>query len=161
MKRIPTFFLRGAVFVIGAAVLALCIFALPALWRAVPGEYHPEMTKALYGIILTMYAAAVPFFIGLYQALQLLNLIDKNKAFSKLSAKALRRITYCAVAISAVYTASLPLFYVWAENDDAPGLIVIGMIFVGASLTVAVFAAVLERLFLDATKMKSENDLTV
>jgi hypothetical protein len=160
MKRISTFFLRGAVFAIGAGVLALCIFALPAMWRAVPGEY-PDITYVFYCILLALYVAAVPFFIALYQALRLLNLIDKNKPFSKLSVGALKCITYCAAAISTVFAATMPLFYLWAENDDAPGLIVIGMVFVGASLTIAVFAAVLEKLFSEAIAIKSENDLTV
>ena len=160
MKKASTLFLRAAVLAIGAVILALCVFALPATWRAVPGEYS-GIAYAFYAILLAMYASAIPFFIGLYQALQLLKYIDKNQAFSALSLKALQRITYCAVAISVVYTVSMPFFYIWAEKDDAPGLIIVGMIFVGASLTVAVFAAVLQRLFRQGLDMKSENDLTV
>jgi hypothetical protein len=160
MKRIPTFFLRASVFAIGAIVLALCIFALPAMWRAVPGEYT-DISHVFYIILLAMYLASLPFFFALYQALCLLNYIDKNKAFSKLSVKALKKIAYCGVAIGAVFSACMPLFYTWAQYEDAPGLIVMGMILVGASLTVAVFSAVLQRLFSEAIDMKSENDLTV
>ncbi len=56
---------------------------------------------------------------------------------------------------------NLPLIYIIAEWDDAPGLILIGMVFVGASLVIAVFAAVLRRLLQEAIQIKSENDLTV
>jgi hypothetical protein len=160
MKRVPTYFLRAAVLAIGAAVLALCVFALPIMWTEVADDY-PDVAYALYGILITMYVAAVPFFMGLYQTLLLLNFIDKNKAFSTLSAAALRRISYCASAISAVYVLSSPFFYVWAEAEDAPGVIIIGIVLAGASLTVAVFAAVLGRLFREAIAMKSEHDLTV
>ncbi len=48
-----------------------------------------------------------------------------------------------------------------AERDDAPGIIIIGMIMIFASLVIAVFAAVLQRLLKDAIDIKSENDLTV
>jgi hypothetical protein len=160
MKRGSTLFLRGAVIAIGAVVLALCVFALPAIWRAVPGEYS-GITYVFYIILLALYASAVPFYIALHQTLQLLNYVDKNKAFSELSVKALKRITYCAGTISLLYMAILPFIYIWAEKDDAPGLIVIGMAFTFASLTVGVFAAVLQRLLKDAIDIKSENDLTV
>ncbi|MBP2113589.1 hypothetical protein J2Z70_003750 [Paenibacillus silagei] len=55
----------------------------------------------------------------------------------------------------------MPLFYLMAEKDDAPGIIVIGMILIFASLVIAVFAAVLQKLLKDAIELKSENDLTV
>lgn len=158
--RGSTLILRLAVIAVGVAVLAFCIFALPAMWVAVPKEY-PLIASVLYGILVAMYLAAIPFFIGLHQALLLLGYIDKNKAFSDLSVRALRRITYCALAISAVYAISLPLFYPWAQADDAPGLVVIGMVLVMAPLVVGVFAAVLGRLLRDAITIKSENDLTV
>jgi hypothetical protein len=50
---------------------------------------------------------------------------------------------------------------VWAQRDDAPGLVVIGMFCTGAPLVVAVFAAVLQRLFKETIDIKTENDLTV
>jgi hypothetical protein len=55
----------------------------------------------------------------------------------------------------------LPLVFVVAEWDDAPGLIVINLVFIGASFLVAVFAAVLQRLLQQAIEIKEENDLTV
>lgn len=160
MKRGSTLFLKTAVIFVGVAVLALCIFALPPTWAAVPQEY-PSISYALYGVLAVLYLTAVPFIIALYQTLQLLNYIDKNKAFSELSVTALKRITYCAFIVSGVYVLSLPLFYVWAEQDDAPGLIVIAMLFTAAPLVAGVFAAVLRRLLREAIDMKSENDLTV
>lgn len=160
MERVSTFFLRGAVAAIAAVTLAFCIFALPALWMGAAGEFGVA-ARAVYGVVIAMYAAATPFWIGLYQAWRLLGFIDKRTAFSRASTKALQTVTYCAAIISVIFAVSLPMFYVWAQHTDAPGLIVIGMFFVGASLTVAVFATVLGRLFLEAAHIKSENDLTV
>ena len=48
-----------------------------------------------------------------------------------------------------------------AEVDDAPGLIILGMVIIFASMVIAVFAAVLQRLLQEAINIKSENDLTV
>ena len=55
----------------------------------------------------------------------------------------------------------LPFVYILAEVDDAPGLILVGMVMVFAPLVIAVFAAVLQRLLKEAIDIKSENDLIV
>lgn len=160
INRGLTLLLRTALLAMGTIVLLLCIFALPAMWRGVEEEY-PTITYVFYSILLALYVAAIPFFITLFQSLKLLHYIDKGKAFSNLSVQVLKYIAYCGVVICFIFTAILPLLYVWAEYEDAPGLIVIGMMFVGASLTVSVFAAVMQRLLHEAITYKSENDLTV
>jgi hypothetical protein len=108
-----------------------------------------------------MYISAVPFYFALYQAFKLLCYIDKNKAFSQISVKALKNIKYCAITISALYLVIMPFVYLVAEKDDAPGLIIIGMVPIFASMVIAVFAAVLQKLLKEAIDIKSENDLTV
>lgn len=160
MTKASTFFLRVAIIAIGTAVLALCIFALPAMWKAVSEDYLSH-TYVFYSILSVMYLSVVPFYIALYQVLRLLRYIDTHKAFSMLSVKALKYIAYCALAISLLYAASMPFFYIWADNDDAPGLIIVNMFMVLAPFTIAVFAAVLQRVFREALEIKSENDLTV
>ena len=108
-----------------------------------------------------MYATVIPFYFALYQAFKLVSYIDKSNAFSKLSVRALKKIKYCAVTISILYVVGMPLFYLVAERDDAPGIIILGMLLIFASMVIAVFAAVLQRLLKDAIDIKSENDLTV
>ncbi|MGO4890355.1 DUF2975 domain-containing protein [Anaerobacillus sp. MEB173] len=160
MKRGSTLFLKIAVILIGLPVLALCIFGLP--WIAKDAaEGSVKMAYVLYGILIIMYVSALPFYGALYQAFKLLSYIDKNKAFSELSVKALKNIKNCATTISILYVVGLPLFYIVGEVDDAPGVILIGMIFIFAPMVIAVFAAVLQRLLQEAINIKSENDLTV
>jgi hypothetical protein len=48
----------------------------------------------------------------------------------------------------------MPFFYIFAELDDAPGVILIGMLFIFASMVIAVFAAVLQRLLQEAHRYK-------
>lgn len=160
MKKASTMFLRLAGITVGAIVLAVCLFALPPTWRAVAEEY-PNITYVFYLILLALYLASLPFFYALYQALKLLGYVDTKRAFSKLTVLALRRISYSAVTISAIFITTMPLFYTWAQNDDAPGLVVISMLLVAAPLTVAVFAGVLQKLFAEAIAIKHENELTV
>lgn len=156
MKQASTLFLRGTITILGLIVLALCVIVLPAGIR-------DELTGDIdyLPIIVGMYVTAVPFFIAIYQAMKLLNYVDTNQAFSDLSVKALNVIKYCALIISAVYVVGLPYIITLAQRDDAPGLVLIGLIFVIASGAVAVIAAVLQYLLKNAVEIKSENDLTV
>lgn len=154
MKYGSTLLLRLAVLVMGLMVLALCIIALPTgIESDETGYYRP--------ILIGMYLTTIPFYIAMFQTLKLLNYVDKNTAFSEKSVKALKYIKYCAGSISVVYGASLPYFYYAAQQDDAPGVVVIGMLFTFAPLVIAVFAAVLQILLRNAIAIKSENDLTV
>jgi len=158
MKRGSTLFLKIAVILIGVPVLALCIFLVP--WLA-NNPANPNYDHLLYPILIGMYAASIPFYIALYQTFKLLSYIDKNKAFSELSVKALKNIKHCAMTISALYVVIMPFVYFLADLDDAPGLIIVGMVPIFASIVIAVFAAVLQKLLKEAIDIKSENDLTV
>jgi hypothetical protein len=158
MKRGSTFFLRMAVFLIGTPVLALGIFGFP--WLA-NNPVNPDYAHMLYPILIGMYVSVIPFFVALFQAFKLLSYIDKNQAFSELSVKALKNIKFCAMTISGLYVVIMPFVFLLAELDDAPGLIVIGMVIIFAPMVIAVFAAVLQRLLQEAIDIKSENDLTV
>ena len=149
MKR-GTLFLKIAVILIGIPILALCIFWLPSF----ANYLH-------YPVLIGVYAAAISFFFALYQALKLLSYIDKNKAFSELSVKALKNIKYCAITISILYAGLIPLLIPIADADDAPGLVGFPIIIIFASSVIAVFAAVLQKLLKEAIDIKSENDLTV
>ncbi|UVI29282.1 DUF2975 domain-containing protein [Paenibacillus spongiae] len=160
MERGTTLFLKAAVILIGIPVLALCIFVVPEIANFA-SELYPDHSYLKYLVLIDLYATAVPFYFALYQAFKLLGYIDKDKAFSELSVRVLKNIKYCAITISGLYVAGMPLFYLIAEKDDAPGIIVIGMVVIFASLVIAVFAAVLQRLLKEAIDIKSENDLTV
>lgn len=160
MKRGTTLFLKIAVIFIGIPVLALYIFLVPEI-ADFAAELYPASAYIKYFVFIDLYAMAIPFYFALYQAFKLLIYIDKNQAFSDLSVKALKNIKYCAVVISILFVLGMPLFYMIAEVDDAPGIILIGLAMIFASMVIAVFAAVLQRLLEEAIHIKSENDLTV
>ncbi|MGG0788950.1 DUF2975 domain-containing protein [Peribacillus simplex] len=160
MKLRTTLFLKIAVIFIGIPVLALCIFFVPEIANFA-AELYPDMTYLKYLVFIDLYASAIPFYFALYQAFKLLSYIDKNKAFSELSVRALKTIKNCAITISGLYVLGMPLFYLIADMDDAPGIILIGMVVIFASMVIAVFAAVLQRLLQEAIDIKSENDLIV
>ncbi|HDR4907955.1 DUF2975 domain-containing protein [Bacillus cereus] len=159
LKRSSTMFLKVIIFLAGISVLALCIFLVPEM-ADFTANLYPNIAPIKYLVLIVMYGAAVPFYVALYQAFNLLQYIDENTAFSELSVKALKNIKRCAITISGLYVLSLPLFHFIAKKMDPPiGLV--GLIIVFASLVIAVFAAILQRLLQEAINIKSENDLTV
>lgn len=154
MKVGSTLFLKTAVVTLGLIVLATCIFGLPA---GIAAEHIGGYRQILIGL----YVPAIPFFVALYQALKLLDHIEANQAFSESSVNALTAIKRCAVIISALFAAGMPYIYIVAERDDAPGVVLIGLVIVFASTVIATFAAVLQKLVQSAIEIKSENELTV
>ena len=159
MRR-ETLILKIAVVMLGIPVAALCLLLLPFIARDA-AQSSIRMAYVIYGILILMYISVVPFFAALYQGFRLLGYIDSNKAFSELSLKSIQKIRSCAAAISIIYLFAMPLFYIVAEIDDAPGVILVGMIFVFAPLTVTVFAAILKKLLKNAIDLKNDNELTI
>lgn len=153
MERGSTTILRLAVLAIGLVVLTLCV---GLVLLATDGEQNYRNP-----VWIGLLVAAVPFYVALFQTLKLLNYIDKNKAFSGLSVRALKKIKHCGLIISGLFAAGSPYIMYVAQKDDAPGLFAIALVIIGASFSVAVFAAVLQRLLQNAIAIKKENDLTV
>lgn len=148
-----TLFLRVVIYLIGLAALGICVIIAGVSLSGNAGIFLP--------VLLLMLVSAMPFFYALHNGLLLLRYIEKNIAFSERSTKAIRSIKYCAFSISVLYAAGMPLIITVAETDDAPGVVLIGLVLIFATLIVGVFAAVLERLLQNAIDLKSENDLTV
>ncbi|TFE03841.1 DUF2975 domain-containing protein [Jeotgalibacillus salarius] len=163
MKKGSTLLLKLTLFVLAIPILIVCVYAFPVLVfdvidQALAGE---TLAIVLLGFILIMYAAAIPYFLSLYQAFKLLLNIDKNRAFSAQSVISLKLIKKNAVLISLLFSMALPFIVVVARSDDTPGFILIGIIIVGASLVIGVFAAILEKLLWEAIELKRENELTI
>lgn len=159
MKQYSTLILRAAIFIAGAIVLAICG---GAAWQAIKLDSSAASVILAYVFLAGSCLASVPCFIALYQSYKLLGYIDTNRAFSELSVKALRIIMHSALTEFFICTlGGLPFFYILAEKEDAPGLVLIGAAIAGIAFIIFVFASVLSRLLQEAIVMKSENDLTI
>lgn len=125
VQKISLYILKGAIIVWGAIVVALCIFALPAIWQGGSAEF-PTASFAVQLIVVGLYITTLPFFIGLWHAFKFLGHIHTNTVFSDQAIDTLLRIKLCGVAISILYMIGVPLLFPIAQADDAPGLILIG-----------------------------------
>lgn len=158
MKKGTTLFLKLAVIFMGLPVLVLSVVGLIDLVR---NPANPDYAYMLYPIVTGIYLSSLPYYFALYQSFRLLSFIDNGEAFSVLSVFALRKIKYCGILISIIFMVLMPFVFMLAQIEDAPGLIIVGMIPVFTAMVIGVFAAVLEKLLKEAIDIKSLNDLTV
>lgn len=159
MKKGSTLFLKAVIVLIAIAILG-GLLGFPHL----EGRNEGATWFQIYfndPFLAYIYLTAVPFYWALFQGFKLLQNIDKSIAFSLSSIKALKHIKISALIHSLLFSGAMYSIYQFAEDDDSPGVIVLGMGIVGASLVVSTFAAILEKLVQNAVDMKSENDLTV
>lgn len=163
MKKGTTLFLKFALVVIALPVAAIILILMPQLVIAAFEHMNGEdvLPFLMLGMVTIASLSAIPYYNALYQAFKLLKLIETSAAFSDASVAALRKIKKSAFLISLLYTIALPMIFSVAQWDDAPGLVLIGMVIVGASIVVGVFAAVLEALLQEAITYKTENELTI
>ncbi|MDP1624879.1 MAG: DUF2975 domain-containing protein [bacterium] len=155
MKRGSTLFLKIVVCVLALIALAVLTFAMWLTYNVEGGgaEYRP--------IVIGMFVGAIPFLIALWQSMKLLILIEKGTAFSDLAVDALKKIKYCGIAISIIVVLGSPYIIGVAHEDDAPGVVLIGLIIAFTSAVIATFAALLQKLLKNVIDIKSENELTV
>lgn len=158
MKKGTTLFLKLAVIFMGLPVLVLSVVGLIDLVR---NPANPDYAYMLYPIVTGIYLSSLPYYYALLQSYRLLSFIDNGEAFSELSVFALRKIKYCGILISIIFMVLMPFVFMLAQIEDAPGLIIVGMIPVFTAMVIGVFAAVLEKLLKEAIDIKSLNDLTV
>lgn len=163
MKKSLTIISRGAVFLMGSAVLVVCGILIPEIAREEevrhPGD--PMINVFLIGA----WVLATPIFIALYQTTKLLGYIDQKNAFSLKSIHALQIIKFCTIIFGAMIIMCAIILATLAKNadptEDVAPVGTISFIFTFVSIVIAAFVAVLQRLLKDAIKIKSENDLTV
>jgi hypothetical protein len=158
MKRGTITFLKIAVFIIGIITFSLCTFALPSL-AGYTAEMYPEFAFLKYPALIGVYITAIPFLFALNQVFKLLNYIESESAFSELAVISLGHIKNSAITIIILYL--IGMFFLVGLNALHPGIAIIGIVIIFATLVITVFTAVLQELLRSAIELKSENELTV
>jgi hypothetical protein len=160
MQTKTILFLRFVLLILGTLVSILAVLGIPSLAREIL-NYHPEYSLQIYGVLLILYSTSVPFYYALIQSNKLLTYIQDRIAFSSLSVMALKKIKISAYGISLLYLIMLPFFYILGAFDDAPGIILVGIVMIFSPLVIGFFAAILQSLLEEAINYKSENELTI
>ena len=158
MKFGATVFLKVVLVLIGIGALAALLWEPHLEGR----NAHATLFEIYFKdpFLAYAYVAAIPFFVGLYQAFKVLGYAGRNREFSPPAVRSVRTIKYCAVAIIGFVSIGEHII-MFGNSDDRAGGVVMGAFIFFASVVVATAMAVLERALQNAVDMKSENDLTV
>ena len=141
VKLSSIFFLKTIAFLIGVAVLAVCVYWLPQAAirdaKVRPGDY------SIYPLLICAYGVCITFFVALYQIYKLLSYININNAISELSIKSLKVIKKCAFTIIIFILLLIIYLRIFAmfTGEDAAGPIALGLIGV---LVTAIIAAIID-----------------
>lgn len=165
MKRGSTPIKSGSTLFLKVILVLLAIGAFAGMFWF-PQTEGAAKNKDLLSIytdpfIIYIYVGSIPFFIGLYQAFKLLNLIDANKAFSQAAVSKLKNMKFASLSLIVFITVALFYIRFFAHGDDPAGPTMLGIIVSFAAAVIATAAAVFQKLLQNAVDIKSENDLTV
>ena len=143
IHQLPTLILRIIAIMAAVAAALMCVFALPPFGTAIAKNF-PDYAFWQYPILVGIYSAAACFFFALFHFWLLLDSIDRN---GTLPAKNLKVIRCCAITFGILYFVfAMPIIFLAAEADDAPGAILIGVFLGTLPIGVAAAAAILERI---------------
>lgn len=159
--RKGTWFLRLTLGCLALLVIAVGIIPFPIMLREMftHAPNHLNIVVVILGV--GIYLAILGFLAAVLFAEQLLNVIDHEQAFSATAVTYLNRLKWALVIVTVGVWLWLPFIFAVTQLDDAPGLLLIGLVIAAAPLILTVFMAVLVRLWKAALQLKNENDLTV
>lgn len=158
MKQGSTLFLRVVILLIAAGAIAGLLWSPQTEGRAANLDLVSIYADPL---IIYAYIASIPFFVGLFQAFKLLNLIDANRAFSQAAVNTIKNMKFAALSLIGFIVLALLYIRFAAGGDDPAGPTALGILASFAAAVIATAAAVFQKLLQNAVDIKSENDLTV
>jgi len=143
MKRNSTFLLKVVSFVIVIPMVSLFILLLPWVMSGL-AEVIPVSNYIKYLGFIGLYGAIIPFCFGIYQIIKLFNYM-KNKVSSELYLETVKNMKYASITVSFLYVLGMPLLFLMADKDDAPGILLFGLIVFLVNCVSAILSAVFER----------------
>jgi hypothetical protein len=158
MKKGSTMFLKIVIILLAISV------AIGMLWfPQTEGRAANLDLLSIYAnpFIIYIYLTSIPFFVGLYQAFKLLNLIEANKTFSQAAINTLKHMKHASLSLIGFIMLALTYIRFMGQGDDPAGPTMLGILVSLAVAVIGAAAAVFQKLLENAIKIKSENDLTV
>lgn len=158
MKQGSTLFLKAVICLIAVATVIALLWFPQTEGRA----KDLDLIKIyLDPLIIYMYIASTPFFVGLYQAFKLLNLIESNKAFTQSAVDTLKNMKLASLSLIGFILFALLYIRLFVRGEDPAGPTMLGISATMAFCVIGTAAGIFQKLFQNAVDLKSENDLTV
>lgn len=158
MRQSSTLFLKFVLSLIAIGVASALLWLPQTEGRAANLDLVSIYADPL---IIFTYFASIPFFIGVYQAFKLLNLIDANEAFSQSAINTLKNMKWASLSLIGFIILAVLYIRFFVQGEDSAGPTMLGFALIVSFSVIATAASVFQKLFQNAVDIKSENDLTV
>ncbi len=164
MNNKTIIFAKIVIYLTALAGLSVCIILVPELLRE-ESVNKPLDLFSIFAVLTGAYTLSIPFFVALFYSHKLLNLIAKNKAFTKSSVRALQYIKNCTMAFMILVLlaamTSLILARIMDPREDVTFVIPLSIAFIFITSVMAVFIDLLKKILIEAISLKAENKLIV
>jgi len=139
-------FLRLIVFCIIFGLFGLAGLGIPLVWHGV--KEHLLLERPGYSVLLTAYLIFIPTLLILFHALRILRYISMAPPAFPLITASIQSMKLSFYIVTILTTCLFPIFFYIGQIDDAPGLIVIGIVLILAPLTLGTLLACIHQLLL-------------
>ena len=154
------YILQATLIVLSLPVLILVsLFMLEVLRFSI--ELMPNIEPFKWPLTLILMVADGLFLSIVFNGIKILFDFSKDQVYSIFTLNILHKAYRKALIITGIFIMFLPFFYIAAELDDAPGLILVGAFLVGLAFALALVLKVFTKLVMQALVIKNENDLVV
>lgn len=143
MKSVSTLILKIVIVFVALAVLTGMLWFPQTEGRAANLDLISIYSDPL---IIYIYVGSTPFFLGLFQAFKLLNLIEANQAFSQGVVNTLKNMKYSSLCLICSIVIALLYIHFFAGGDDPAGPTALGILTSLVFATLAAVCSILERL---------------
>lgn len=156
MKRKINFF-KGVIFLLVMSILFLAFLVATQIFTAEKIVWDGPLIVFMVAVTATTIFGLAALY-KLYLAVQL---IGDNQAFSMKILPIVHRMSHLLLGMACSFCGILPFVYQGAQIEDAPGIVILGLILVSLPFALFVFAQIVEELFKQAVALQKEQDLTV
>lgn len=142
----------------GILGLLLCVYFGPEIGREV--LLNSEKMKVLYKpFIVFIWITGIPFYIALILGWQICLDISSNQAFTIKNADRLKKISVLAMIEGLIYIVAL--VYLLVDQILSTNILTIILLILFFAVIISVFTSMLSHLVREASKIKTDNDLTI
>lgn len=147
--------LKAALFVIGLIVFLFTTILAFQFFKEGVGK--PVVVIFFSSVILSVILG----FRVLFLLNQILTCIEHLEAFSQKTLQLVSKVKNTILTISFFFLGILPFFYQVADSEDAPGVMVIGLVVAMIPFVAYIFSQIVEELFKNATSLRIDSELTI
>lgn len=151
--------LKFMIFGVGVCGLIVYFLVIPIMGRFVTVMENGVYDYCYWPWLIFIWTTAIPCYIALVFGWKIANNIGINRSFSLENATLLKWISYLAVGDALSFFFGNIAF--WLLNMNHPSILLLSLIIVFAGFAIAVAAAVLSHLIMNAAILQEQSDLTI